>query len=591
MEDQFLRKTASDPDLALFTHAEPPSLPVALSIGAMQKRGESVLPRGPCGEGSLAPPPPDENTKRSMQRSISLQNINARLSQKPVKPANVQAWKELAAQRFDVKWERLPAHSPHVGYFHRGHGVQGQGPQRTYDLNRERLSAHCPYVGTFHRGHSVNRRGSPSLLAGKSPGGGGMMSASLTDLPSLPEMAMPPPAVASAPSSSIGALSSVAKGATPPDCRTDSRASGADTPDAQVARAPFSGKLPGPLDIVAIAAASGSRGSYASFSSMGSWQDLRWLDQGSDEEEDPAEAPVGVDQSPIGSLKTQLAPPPTVPMSPELCGLQSILPRQSGVRVVEKIGEGTFAKVVLAMNHRNCRKWDAAQDREGMQRSIHRAPQEGERIVLKCLKKDPAHGEEGLRCIRREVELHQMVEHPHIPAMYGFYEDEQRVTLILGFVEGRELNCALQAKKLFGETDAKVITLQIVRAVAYLHGRSICHRDVTPRNILVAPSGLATLIDLGLAVDVSSGGVPGEGGTMGFLAPETYKGGLVTPAVDVWALGCILYQMLHAFPPFQPHELLGPMQVEFLDDPSWGPVVSREGREVLGGMLDKDASQ
>jgi len=50
---------------------------------------------------------------------------------------------------------------------------------------------------------------------------------------------------------------------------------------------------------------------------------------------------------------SQILLPTTVPHSAELCGLQSILPRQSGVRVLDKIGEGTFAKVVLAVNHRN----------------------------------------------------------------------------------------------------------------------------------------------------------------------------------------------------------------------------------------------
>lgn len=67
------------------------------------------------------------------------------------------------SQRFNVKWERLPAHSPYVGSFHRGFSVEAKGPNRTYDLDRERLSEHCPYVGTFHRGHSASVRQSPNV--------------------------------------------------------------------------------------------------------------------------------------------------------------------------------------------------------------------------------------------------------------------------------------------------------------------------------------------------------------------------------------------------------------------------------------------
>ena len=69
-------------------------------------------------------------------------------------------------------------------------------------------------------------------------------------------------------------------------------------------------------------------------------------------------------------------------------------------------------------------------------------------------------------------------------------------------VPGRELHAALKAKRVFGEVETKVISSQILSALVYLHMHGIVHRDVTPRNILVAASGRATLIDLGLAINI-----------------------------------------------------------------------------------------
>lgn len=69
-------------------------------------------------------------------------------------------------------------------------------------------------------------------------------------------------------------------------------------------------------------------------------------------------------------------------------------------------------------------------------------------------------------------------------------------------VPGRELHAALKAKRVFGEVETKVISSQILSALVYLHMHGIVHRDVTPRNVLVAASGRATLIDLGLAINI-----------------------------------------------------------------------------------------
>ena len=73
--------------------------------------------------------------------------------------------------------------------------------------------------------------------------------------------------------------------------------------------------------------------------------------------------------------------------------------------------------------------------------------------------------------------------------------------------------------------------------------------------------------------------VPPAAGTMGYISPEQYGSNTISPAVDVWAMGCIMYEMLHAFSPFMPHEVMSPtVTVQFLDDESWGIVVGSDCR-------------
>eukprot|EP00961_Rhodomonas_salina_P083193 1117758-Rhodomonas_salina.1 len=74
----------------------------------------------------------------------------------------------------------------------------------------------------------------------------------------------------------------------------------------------------------------------------------------------------------------------TKQQTPELCGLQAILPKECGVRILDKLGEGTFAKVVLALNKRNSGGWS----NRGVYRKLMALPKEGEKLVLKCVRKE-----------------------------------------------------------------------------------------------------------------------------------------------------------------------------------------------------------
>uniref|UniRef100_A0A7S0EAX6 Protein kinase domain-containing protein n=1 Tax=Hanusia phi TaxID=3032 RepID=A0A7S0EAX6_9CRYP len=278
-----------------------------------------------------------------------------------------------------------------------------------------------------------------------------------------------------------------------------------------------------------------------------------------------------------------------IPASAELCGLQALLPKQAGVRVLQLIGEGTFGKCVKVMNKRNCQSWNVTEKR----RHLFSFPQEGEQLAIKCVYRES--GTASGDTIDREIRVHGKCDHPNIVKLYGYYELGGTVALILGFVEGSELHDVLQVNRRLEEEVCASIFLQVLRAVHHMHGISIIHRDIKPRNVLLATSGRAYVIDLGLAVDMSDQGdtaiahEQAAAGTIGYLPPEVLKEqeDAIDFAMDIWALGITLYEMMFGFAPFLPHEVSLPTVVEF-PDPSWGMLASSDMRELIVQLLDKN---
>jgi len=286
--------------------------------------------------------------------------------------------------------------------------------------------------------------------------------------------------------------------------------------------------------------------------------------------------------------------PQHVPQSPELCGVQAILPRRCGLSVQAKLGEGSFGKVVLALNNTN--HSGAACGRLGKAtRIIHKMPKAGVKVVLKCVKKVDTEvaGTTESECLEREVLIHGRVDHINIPRMYGYYEDEQHLTMILDLVNGEELKQVLVMKRTLPEEECRLICLQVARGLQHLHDMRVVHRDVSPRNILLGQGNKAWLIDLGLAVDLDAqdAGSIEMAGTIGYMPPEAQASGSLSTVWDMWALGTILYEMMFGFSPFLPHELHMPTALVQFPDPAWGLHSSEELKDVLTALLAKDPAQ
>eukprot|EP00802_Teleaulax_amphioxeia_P008609 Tamp_08618.p1 GENE.Tamp_08618~~Tamp_08618.p1 ORF type:complete len:652 (+),score=134.08 Tamp_08618:218-1957(+) len=317
---------------------------------------------------------------------------------------------------------------------------------------------------------------------------------------------------------------------------------------------------------------------------------------------DPAHAPLG---SPLNALnrermKQALQLVESVPADPEMCGLQALLPRQAGVQVQYKIGEGSFGKCVKVLNRKNRQQWSKGTSKRGIERHLNEIPMEGESLVIKYIKKavpteDSLGPNSEADIIQREIRIHGKCSHPNVVRLFGHYQLGAKVGLILGFVEGVELHEVLHVKRKLPEDETFIIMLQILRATAYLHSINIIHRDLKPRNVLVSSRLRAHVIDLGLAIDMSDSSDAQNAafavvGTQGYIPPSGLRNEPATYAFDMWSLGIMLYETVCGFAPFLPHELLMPGCVVQFPDESWGIGMSAELQDLLSRMLDKEDS-
>lgn len=151
---------------------------------------------------------------------------------------------------------------------------------------------------------------------------------------------------------------------------------------------------------------------------------------------------------------------------------------------------------------------------------------------------------------RREARLLQFLSHPNVVRALTFTEERGAPWLIMERVPGRTLREEINASAPFQPEDVVPVLEGVAAALDHLHARGLIHLDLRPENIVVMPTRQVKLIDFGLAQ--TGGAVPevAASGTHPYLAPEQLTGEPVEVTTDVYALGCVVYEMLTATPPF-----------------------------------------
>jgi serine/threonine-protein kinase len=205
----------------------------------------------------------------------------------------------------------------------------------------------------------------------------------------------------------------------------------------------------------------------------------------------------------------------------------------------------------------------------------------------------------------REARVLASLNHPHIGAIYGIAEGDGLRGLVLELVEGDTLNERLHAQSA-GKGLPLEATLRIARQIAEAldaaHEKGIVHRDLKPANIKITPDDVVKVLDFGLAKAADSPADPREGltqaglimGTASYMSPEQARGQPVDKRTDIWAFGCILYEMLTGRAAFQRETVADTLAAVVQREIDWSALptsVPAAVRQLLARCLEKDSKR
>ncbi|KAI7836176.1 hypothetical protein COHA_009943 [Chlorella ohadii] len=207
-------------------------------------------------------------------------------------------------------------------------------------------------------------------------------------------------------------------------------------------------------------------------------------------------------------------------------------------KVGKTIGTGGFSVVKLATDKETGQQWAC---------KIMSLPPPGKQFN---------ENESSRADIFKEIDILIALKHENIVFMKEYFEENNKVYLLMEMLEGGELLDAVLEKGHYSEADARSCFLQIMRAIQYLHSRGIVHRDLKLENLLLVRKkdiGHIKIADFGLARRyMGASAMTTICGTPQYVAPEIIKGGPARygPECDLWSAGVILFILLGGYPPF-----------------------------------------
>ena len=178
------------------------------------------------------------------------------------------------------------------------------------------------------------------------------------------------------------------------------------------------------------------------------------------------------------------------------------------------------------------------------------------KVALKVLKPELA-AVVGAERFLAEIKTTANLTHPHILPLFDSGEADGFLFYVMPHIEGESLRERIDREKQLGVDDSVAITQKVAGALDYAHQNGVVHRDIKPGNILLSEQGEPLVADFGIALAVAQAGagrITETGlslGTPHYMSPEQATGDRdVDPRSDVYALGCVLYEMLAGQPPF-----------------------------------------
>lgn len=170
-------------------------------------------------------------------------------------------------------------------------------------------------------------------------------------------------------------------------------------------------------------------------------------------------------------------------------------------------------------------------------------------LALKILKKSEVIRLKQVEHVKAEKQILSMIEHPFIVNLLTTFQDEKRLFMLMEYVNGGELFSYLRKEGRLPNDHARFYAGEIILAFSYLHSMHIVYRDLKPENLLIDCEGHMKVTDFGFAKVVEDRTWT-LCGTPEYLAPEIIQSKGHGKAVDWWALGILMFEMLAGYPPF-----------------------------------------
>jgi eukaryotic-like serine/threonine-protein kinase len=239
-----------------------------------------------------------------------------------------------------------------------------------------------------------------------------------------------------------------------------------------------------------------------------------------------------------------------------------------------------------------------------------RDTQLGRTVAIKVLPETFLNDPQRLARFQREARVLASLNHPNIAAIYGAEQSGNARALVMEFVPGQTLADRIRQGRIPVE-EALRIAKQICEALEYAHEHGVVHRDLKPANVKVTSDDAVKVLDFGLAKAIQGEMTEGELtnsptisematqggmllGTAAYMSPEQAKGKAADRRADIWAFGCVLYEMLAGKMVFAGESLADTLAAVIRAEPDWSllPAETPQAiRLLLGRCLQKEARQ
>lgn len=231
----------------------------------------------------------------------------------------------------------------------------------------------------------------------------------------------------------------------------------------------------------------------------------------------------------------------------------------------DALGEGGFAKVVQA-----------------------EIVATGTKVAVKIMNKASV-SRSSFTNLQNEIDICATLSHPCIINTLGIFEDDESIYIVMDLAEGGEL---FKYTKKFGLEDMPIVAPsfigEVILGLEYLHHQGIIHRDIKPENLLLTAEYHVKIADFGTVCRAGDDANNRFTGTAQYVSPEVVNSGRAHPASDMWAVGCVLYQLFVGRPPFvgeSQYLIMQAIKERRFDFPPYFPA---DARDLVNRMLEMD---